>query len=336
MRTNLFVLCGVCWALASPGALSGEIALVLHPFEGPTVMPVEQALAKAKIKAQDVSWIKHQLTESLQGISFGNLLASKPTGWPASLDGQWADGIERCKKIAGSPPYGVKNPKALMCGKNLGAVLWQRFLEEKNFEKVLEIEIEPAADPQKVQRFQVTAFRPEEKTARFLDAGVTPTDKLPERLAEWIRRTLAGEGTPQERVVQRDFLPEAGAALKEGQVYDLPAIQVPEGCGEKLPRTLRVLPEDAPFAKTLLRRYEASVSSLPHNGPELECRIELQDMGAVLASAKQHSYWAQLVCGERKWQAKTYHIHPIHSEPVQKALSRDLLKQFFSGMCQAR
>lgn len=329
-----FVVISLAWLLlACPIARSGEFALLLKPFEGPAVVTVEQALAKEKIKAQDISWLKHELTESFQGLAIGNLLANRPRNLPTSLQKDWDEGIERCKKVAGPPPYGIKNQAAFLCGRSLGRTLWNRFLEEKKFDQFLEIEIELSPDPTMYQRIQVTTYRPQEPTAQFLETGSVSRDKAAEKLAEMIRRTLAGEGQKKEHVESSELPPRQEAPLPKDQAYDLPALPLPDNC-ENLPQTLRISPEDSSFGQTLVGLYNASVASRTHTGPELNCRFELWDMGNILPSSKQHQYIAHLICGPQKWQYKTYNIFPLHSKKVYSSLANGLLRAFFAEKCK--
>jgi hypothetical protein len=202
------------------------------------------------------------------GYDFDGFGAQPPPGWPAKLAAVWYDSLTLCRKLIGGPPWsGPQLAAAQDCSARVGQFLWQKYLDEKGVDTVLELYALKTSGGFTL----VGATYGRESHDVVYVLKTVATENLAAEAKAAVTALVAGQGERRQRAVIRSL----------GTVVDEPfdgIAPIAEPVGHKqqcddLPATLLVTP-DSVFSRTLASRWAASVKG---SGTEA-CQLIMLDL----------------------------------------------------------
>lgn len=253
-----------------------------------------------------------------------------PPSWADdAMKADWAAGTAACRANAGPPPYAGKR-KAIFCGHDLAAALWQRYLERIDA-KGWFVAAGVTIDKEKGKFSYFASGHEVMGTTSYQHRADAKSEEEALKLAvKAVTQILDSQGAPTERQLVRD-LPKApvGAAPAGAVAAQFRPVAVPPGCAAKLPAKLQVTSTNAQVKMDFEALYLASATGAA--APPRACSLEYSMDSAEALGQTVYRAEGALKCGPDAATSTSRRFMPSISE--ETAL-QDLLKQMFAAWCK--
>ena len=333
LKVRLFIAVQIAVLFPVPATGEEQNTIALAASDAHAFQAAADALRAAGRRIRNITHEERTLGE-LGPLSLGMLDVARPRFWPAALANDWKRGIEACKARAGKPPYNARNREAFLCGRELAAVLRQRWLEHENLKSVLVIEVNSTS---KTTSIEGIAFNPGETSERRLQYREVLTDQISTQVGRLALELARGGGETHARMILRDLpqKPNDNGQLKEGEYQELPAVELPKACLEKkspFPAALEITPSDAPLARTIANRWSRTVAGHPTTD-RLRCRLTLLGSQMEVLGPNLKSYMSKLQCGAVGASSRSVAL-TAGAKSLHDSLSKKLIAELLALYCR--
>ncbi len=293
---------------------------------------MNEVLGELGYQVKDLS-VEYDYFNGISPLPTGNINAARPGFWPSDLADAWDQGIAACLARAGAPPYGTTNREAFLCGRQLAAALWQRYLDHQRLARFV---VAPVIEPISGARLSVegVSFVPDETVAHTLATTLT-LSVMREQVQSWLEEMLAGKGKSITRRFERELPRPPSAALprREPDVtgFDLSPVPLPASCSASLPPDLLIEPATDWIAMVTAARWRASVATRDRSADALGCSIQLIDHGALMGTSMR-DFVVNLTCGGVSHVTRHASIDATHRGFVER-VTAELIAKLGASLC---